>query len=79
LNKKRMIRIARLILTATAALTMTGYAEARNGSNKIVLVSPAELPELARVTGQAMMLHAKGGWQNSSLCRTEQWHPVGHL
>jgi hypothetical protein len=36
---------------------MTGYAGARNGSNKIVLVSPAELLELARMTGQAMTLH----------------------
>jgi hypothetical protein len=52
-----MIRIARLTLTAAAALTMTGYAAAPNRSSKIVLVSPAELPELARVTGQAMALH----------------------
>jgi hypothetical protein len=52
-----MIRIARLTLTAAAALTMTGYAAARNRSSKIVLVSPAELPELARVTGQVMALH----------------------
>jgi len=57
LNKKQITRIARLTLTTAAVLTMTGYAEARNGSNKIVLVSPAELPELARVTGQAMVLH----------------------
>jgi hypothetical protein len=57
LNKKQMMRIARLTLVVAGALTMTGYAEARNGSNKIVLVSPAELPELARVTGQAMTLH----------------------
>jgi hypothetical protein len=57
LNKKQMMRIARLTLVVAGALTMTGYAEARNGSNKIVLVSPAELPELARATGQAMTLH----------------------
>jgi hypothetical protein len=57
LNTKQMIRIARLTLTAAAALTMTGYAAARNRSSKIVLVSPAELPEFARVTGQAMTLH----------------------
>ena len=55
-----MIRIAGLTLTAAAALTMTGYAAARNRSSKIVLVKPTELPELARVPGQAMMLHAKG-------------------
>jgi hypothetical protein len=59
-NKKQMMQIAQLTLVVAGALTMTGYAEARNGSNKIALVSPAELPELARVTGQAMMLHAKG-------------------
>ena len=57
MNKKQMMRIAQLTLVVAGALTMTGYAEARNGSNKIVLVSPAELPELARVTGQAMTLH----------------------
>jgi len=55
-----MIRIARLTLTAAAALTMTGYAAARNRSSKIVLVKPTELPGLARVTGQAMVLHDDG-------------------
>ena len=55
-----MIRIARLTLTAAAALTMTGYAAARNRSSKIVLVKPTELPALARVTGQAMVLHDDG-------------------
>ncbi len=60
MNTKQMIRIARLTLTAAVALTMTGYAAARNRSSKIVLVKPTELPELARVPGQAMMLHAKG-------------------
>jgi hypothetical protein len=57
LNKKQMMRIARLTLVVAGALTMTSYAEARIGSNKIALVSPAELPELARMTGQAMTLH----------------------
>jgi hypothetical protein len=57
LNTKQMIRIARLTLTVAAALTMTGYAAARNRSSKIVLVKPTELPELARVPGQAMTLH----------------------
>jgi hypothetical protein len=37
---------------------MTGHAATGNRFSKIVLVSPAELPELARVTGQAMVLHA---------------------
>jgi hypothetical protein len=59
MNKERIIRIAQLTLTAVAALTLTGYAQARNhhSSDKIIVVRPAELPELARVTGQAMMLH----------------------
>jgi hypothetical protein len=61
LNKKQITRIARLTLAALAAFTLTAPAEARNGpSSKIVLVNPAELPELARVTGQAMVLHATG-------------------
>src|SRR5258706_9198849 len=37
---------------------MTGHAAARDRRSKIVLVSHTELPELARVTGQAMVLHA---------------------
>jgi hypothetical protein len=59
MNKKRIIRIAQLTLTAVATLTFTGYAQARNhhSSDKIIVVRPAELPELARVAGQAMMLH----------------------
>jgi hypothetical protein len=39
---------------------MTGNASARSHPSKVVLVSPAELPELARVTGQAMALHTTG-------------------
>jgi hypothetical protein len=59
LNKKRISRIAQLTLAAVVALIFTGHAEARNhdSSHKIIVVGPAELPELARVTGQAMMLH----------------------
>ena len=59
MNKKRIIRIAQLTLTAVAALPFAGYAQARNhhSSDKIIVVRPAELPELARVAGQAMMLH----------------------
>jgi putative oxidoreductase len=59
MNKKRIIRIAQLTLTAVVALTFTGHAEARNHhfSDKIIIVGPADLPELARVIGQAMMLH----------------------
>jgi hypothetical protein len=61
LNKKQIIRIAQLTLAAVAALTLTGNAEARNHpSNKVIVVRPAELPELARVAGQAMLLHETG-------------------
>jgi hypothetical protein len=60
LNKKRITRIAQLALAAVAALTLTGRAEARNHANKIILVRPADLPELARVPGQAMLLHYTG-------------------
>ena len=61
MNKNQITRIAQLTLTAVAALTLAGNAEARNHpSNKIVLVRPADLPELARVPGQALLLHATG-------------------
>jgi hypothetical protein len=39
---------------------MSGHAAARNRPNKIIVVGPTELPELARVTGEAMVLHATG-------------------
>ena len=59
MNKKRIIWIAQLTLTAVVALIFTGHAEARNrhSSDKVIVVRPADLPESARVTGQAMMLH----------------------
>ena len=60
MNKKQTIRIARLALVAAAALTMAGYAAPRSRPSKVILLRPAELPELARVTGQAMVLHATG-------------------
>jgi hypothetical protein len=61
MNRKEVIRIAQLTLAAIAALTLAGHAEARNHpSNKIILVRPTELPELAREPGQAMLLHATG-------------------
>ena len=60
LNKKAITRIAELALAAVAVLTLTGHAEARNHPNKIILVRPEDLPELARVPGQAMLLHATG-------------------
>jgi len=60
LNKNRITRIAQLALAAVAALAFTGQAEARNHANKIILVRPEDLPELARVPGQAMLLHFTG-------------------
>jgi len=58
---KQIIGIAQLTLATAAAFTLTGTAEARNHpSNKIILVRPAELPELARVAGQALLLHETG-------------------
>jgi hypothetical protein len=61
MNKNQITRIAQLTLATAAAFTLTGAAEARNRpSNKIILVRPTELPELARVPGQAMLLHRTG-------------------
>jgi hypothetical protein len=59
MTKNRIIRIEQLTLTAVIALIFTGHAEAlsHRSSDKIIVVGPADLPELARVTGQAMMLH----------------------
>src|SRR5258705_13138079 len=61
MNRKQLTRIAQLTLTAVAALTLAGHAEARNyPSRKVIVVRPSNLPEVARVTGQAMLLHATG-------------------
>lgn len=59
MKKEQITRIAKLTLTAVAALTFAGYAEARNHP-KIIVMRPADLPELAREPGQAMLLHATG-------------------
>jgi len=60
LNKKQTIGIARLALVAAAALTMTGHVASRSRPSKVILLRPAELPELARVTSQALALHVTG-------------------
>ena len=61
MNRNQITRIAQLTLTPVAALTLAGHAEARNHpSKKVIVVRPANLPVLARVTGQAMLLHATG-------------------
>ena len=61
MNKKQIIRIAELTLTAVAAFTLTANAEAMNHrSNKIIIMRPTDLPELARGTSEAMLLNATG-------------------
>jgi len=53
--RKKIVRFALLTLTAAAALTLAGTAEARNHpSNKIILVNPTNLPEPARQAGEAI-------------------------
>ena len=55
--RNKIVRFALLTLAAVAALTLTGTAEARNHpSNKIIVVRPTNLPELARQNGEAMLL-----------------------
>jgi hypothetical protein len=57
-NKKQIIRIAQIGVAAAAALTLTGGAEAAgNRSSKIIVERPEQLPELAQVPGEAMLLH----------------------
>jgi hypothetical protein len=57
MNKKRIVRIAQVTLATAMPLTMSGLAEAKDkASQKIILVTPSELPELARVNDEAMLL-----------------------
>src|ERR1700751_1606168 len=73
MNAKQIIRIAQLTFTAAVVLTLSAYAEAKNHpSNKIIVVRPADLPELARVPGQAMLLHETG--DGRTLLYVEQNH-----
>ena len=73
MNTKQIIRITQLTFAAAATLTLTAYAEAKNHpSNKIIVVRPADLPELARVPGQAMLLHKTG--DGRTLLYVEQNH-----
>src|SRR5258708_31337653 len=51
--------MAKLTLEGIAGVSFGGYAEARNHP-KIIVTRPADLPELAREHGQAMLLHATG-------------------
>ena len=73
MNAKQIIRIAQLTFTAAVALTLSAYAEAKNHpSSKIIVVRPADLPELARIPGQAMLLHETG--DGRTLLYVEQNH-----
>jgi hypothetical protein len=74
MKTERITRIAILTPMAVIALVITGYAQPRNhpSSDKIIVVGPADLPELARVTGQAMMLH--GTMDGRTLLYIEQNH-----
>jgi hypothetical protein len=57
MNKKKILRIALLTLTAVAAFTLSCAAQGKSHpSNKIILVRPTNLPEAARQTGEAMLL-----------------------
>ena len=64
MNKKQIIRVVQLTLTVVAALTLTASAGAKNRPKKIIVVRPTDLPELARVPGEAMILHATGDGKN---------------
>src|SRR5713226_9529701 len=51
--------MAQIGVAAAAALTLTGRAEAAGDrASKIIVERPEQLPELARVPGEAMLLHA---------------------
>src|SRR5258708_31680138 len=56
MNRNQVIRITQLTLAVVAAFTLTGRAEARSHSNRLIVVRPADLPELAQVNRQAILL-----------------------
>lgn len=60
MNRNQVIRATQLTVAAVAAFTLTGQAEAKSHANRIIVERPAQLPELAQVPGQAMMLHPTG-------------------
>jgi hypothetical protein len=60
MNRNQVFRTTQLTFAVVAALTLTGQADARSRADRVVVVRPAELPELAQVSGQAMTLHATG-------------------
>lgn len=64
MNKKQIIRVVQLTLTVVAVLTLAAFAGAKNRPKKIIVVRPTDLPELARVPGEAMILHATGDGKN---------------
>ena len=72
MNRNQVLRITQLTLGVVAAFTLTGQADARSRADRVVVVRPAELPELAQVPGQAMALHATG--DGRTLLYIEQNH-----
>src|SRR5258708_39981622 len=61
MNRNQVIRVTQLTVAAVAAFTLTGQAEAKSHGNRIIVESPAQLPELAQAPGQAKTLQATGG------------------
>jgi len=72
MNRNQVLRITQLTLGVVAAFTLTGQADARSRADRVVVVRPAQLPELAQVPGQAMALHATG--DGRTLLYIEQNH-----
>jgi hypothetical protein len=56
-------RIAKIMVAAVFAATVSGQANARTHSRSIVVESPSDLPEIAQRKSEAMYLHATGGGQ----------------
>jgi len=68
MNRKQIIRIAQLTLTAVAASHSRAMQKRGNyPSKKVCVVRPSDLPELARVTGQAMLLQCYRRWAETHL------------
>ena len=72
MNRNQVLRITQLTLGVVAAFTSTSQADARSRADRVVVVRPAELPELAQVPGQAMALHTTG--DGRTLLYIEQNH-----
>src|SRR5258707_15766446 len=58
MNTNQVFGITQLTLAVVAAFTLTGQADARSRTDRVVVVRPAELPELAQVPDKARTVHA---------------------